>query len=102
MNFCKIAFSTVLLSCFASAAFAADRGHYNPQNLNDIDVSYSELSEDLESKLNKGSVLDYDLFQKGRVVYRDVTQGMVALRLENKVVRMIEDTREIVDILDTL
>ncbi len=101
MYFRKFAFSIALFCCLIPAAFAADRGYYNPQDVDDIEVSENELPGNWESRLNKGMVLDYDLFQQGQVVYRDVTQGMVALRLNHKVVRVVEDTREIVDVLNT-
>ncbi len=90
-------FSLVILSiCFN--AKAADRGHFSPQS---IDKTRSEkaLPDGWRNELSKGKVLDYDVYKKGKVVYRDPSKGTVALRLENKVVRLVESTREIVDVL---
>ncbi|QPG06491.1 hypothetical protein IT774_04775 [Salinimonas marina] len=102
MYFRKFASSIALLCCLIPAAFAADRGYYNPQDIDEIEVTESERPANWAASLNKGTVLDYELFQQGQVVYRDVTQGMVALRLNDKVIRVVEDTREIVDVLNTL
>ncbi|QCZ93002.1 hypothetical protein [Salinimonas iocasae] len=90
-------FSLVILSTSFNTV-AADRGHFAPQS---IDKTRSEkaLPDGWRNELSKGEVLDYDVYKKGKVVYRDPSKGTVALRLENKVVRLVESTREIVDVL---
>lgn len=79
-------------------AVAADRGHYAPQSIDKSGLQ-QRLPDGWRSELSKGKVLNYDVYKQGKVVYRDASQGTVALRLENKVIRLVESTREIVDIL---
>ncbi|AXR07234.1 hypothetical protein D0Y50_13275 [Salinimonas sediminis] len=96
--FCAVFFSAML----SFTAQAADRGHYMPHGMDDKIALQSELPSNWQAQLAKGEVLDVELFRQGRVVYRDASNGLVALRLENKLVRMVEQTREIVDVLNSI
>ena len=53
-----------------------------------------------EKKLAVGKRLDRDIYKHARVVVPLGKEGTVTVRIENKVVRLIQATREIVEILD--
>ncbi|MDF2180004.1 hypothetical protein P2G88_17250 [Aliiglaciecola sp. CAU 1673] len=52
-----------------------------------------------QKKLEVGHTLDKDIYQRGKVLDR-TDDGTVAIQVEDKVIRVIEDTREIVGILE--
>ena len=54
-----------------------------------------------QKKLVVGDVLDKGIYDHGKIIGRD-KKGHVTLRIENKFVRLIENTREIVEILDSM
>ncbi|WP_211829264.1 hypothetical protein [Kistimonas asteriae] len=53
-----------------------------------------------EKKLEVGGKLDKDLYKQGKVVLTNPDKGTVTLELDGKFVRVLKNTREIVDILD--
>lgn len=57
-----------------------------------------ELPPGWQKKLVVGDILDEDVYDRGIVVTED-KNGLVTLKLDGKLVRLIQDTREIVDIL---
>ena len=59
-----------------------------------------ELPPGWEKKLAVGKRLDRDIYKHARVVVPLGKEGTVTVRIENKVVRLIQATREIVEILD--
>lgn len=59
-----------------------------------------ELPPGWQKKLAVGEVMDRDVYDHGRVVHRD--GGLVTVSVEGKVVKVIENTREIVEILGNL
>ncbi len=52
-----------------------------------------------QKKLAVGNVLEDDIYEHGRVIASD-RRGFVTISIEGKLIRLIEDTREIVEILD--
>lgn len=59
-----------------------------------------ELPPGWEKKLDVGKRLDRDIYGHARVVVPLDNDGLITVRIENKVVRLIQATREIVEILD--
>lgn len=57
-----------------------------------------ELPPGWQKKLVVGDIMDEELYDRGVVVAED-NNGLVTLKLDDKLVRLIQDTREIVDIL---
>ncbi|GGG51294.1 hypothetical protein GCM10011403_05570 [Pseudohongiella nitratireducens] len=55
-----------------------------------------------ERKLEIGGYLDRDIYRRADVLYRDREEGRVTVRIEGKVIRLIENSLEIVDILNDL
>ena len=54
-----------------------------------------------QKKLAVGEILDADVYRHGRVISRD-HKGHVTMGIENKMIKVIENTREIVEILNDL
>ncbi|CAI3959150.1 hypothetical protein WE348_10610 [Alteromonas macleodii] len=59
-----------------------------------------ELPPGWEKKLAVGNRLDRDIYNHARIIVPLGEDGLVTVRIENKVVRLIQATREIVEILD--
>lgn len=58
-----------------------------------------ELPPGWQKKLVAGEVLDMDIYRHGRVLARVGDHGHVTLEVEGRVVRLIEATREIIEVL---
>ena len=52
-----------------------------------------------QKKLIVGHVLEDDIYEHGRIVVTD-PNGLVTISIEGRLIRLIKDTREIVEILD--
>lgn len=52
-----------------------------------------------QKKLIVGHVLEDDIYEHGRIVATD-PGGLVTITIEGRLIRLIKDTREIVEILD--
>ncbi|MFZ8201681.1 hypothetical protein [Alteromonas portus] len=59
-----------------------------------------ELPPGWQKKLSVGKRLDHDIYDHARVIVPLGKDGLVTVRIENKVIRLIQATREIVEILD--
>ena len=53
-----------------------------------------------EKKLKVGGRLDNAIYQQGDIVLPLDSKGLLTIRLEGKLVRLVQATREIVEILD--
>ena len=51
-------------------------------------------------KLAKGKIIDRDIYKRGSIVAPSDPRGVVTIRIEDKFFRVIENTREILEILD--
>lgn len=61
-----------------------------------------ELPPGWKNKLEKGEVVDQDILRSGRVIYRDeypYIKGTKIYEIENKIIRISNATREILDVL---
>jgi hypothetical protein len=52
-----------------------------------------------QKKLAKGEILDKYIYQQGQVVIPVDNNGLITIRLEGKLVRLYEATREVVEVL---
>ena len=55
-----------------------------------------------QKKLAKGEVLEESVYNHGVVVIPIDYDGMLTVRIEGKLIKLIEATREIVEIFDSL
>ncbi len=70
------------------------------RNNNRTSSRTGELPPGWEKKLAVGNRLDRDIYSHARIIVPLGEDGLVTVRIENKVVRLIQATREIVEILD--
>ncbi|MGD8483325.1 MAG: hypothetical protein PVJ63_01870 [Thioalkalispiraceae bacterium] len=52
-----------------------------------------------QNKLAKGNTLDQQVYEQGKIIVPIDDKGIITLRVEDRVVRLVKATREIVDIL---
>lgn len=55
-----------------------------------------------ERKLRPGTVLEEPLYQHSEIVIPVDTRGLLTVRIEGKLIRLVEATREIIDIVEIL
>lgn len=55
-----------------------------------------------QKKLAVGETLDRNVYDSGHVVYQDKKDGLLTIKVEGKLIKLIENTHEIVDILDSI
>lgn len=53
-----------------------------------------------QKKLAKGEILDKDIFNRGIIIVPPDMNGLMTIRVEDKLIRLLKSTREIVDILE--
>jgi len=57
------------------------------------------LPPEWQKKIARGEVLDYATYKRGRVVVPVDKAGLVTMQVDGKVIRLLDATREIVEIL---
>ncbi|WP_105199632.1 MULTISPECIES: hypothetical protein [unclassified Pseudoalteromonas] len=50
-------------------------------------------------KYRQGDILDYDIYRRGRVIDTHGHDGVISIEVDNRIIRLIKNTREIVSIL---
>ena len=58
-----------------------------------------ELPPGWKKKLQKGEKLDQQVVDQGKVIESDSKLGTVTIKVDDKIIRLAEATREIIDIL---
>jgi hypothetical protein len=52
-----------------------------------------------QTKVAKGEILDMEIYQQGQIVVPVDNRGLITIRLEGKLVKLYEATREVVEVL---
>ena len=95
-------FITLLLLFFlmAGAAYAKKDGRDQlPPGLQKKAERDHSLPPGWQKKLAKGKILDKDIYEQGHVVIPVDKHGLVTIRLEGRLVKLYEATREVVEVL---
>ncbi|QJR82068.1 hypothetical protein CA267_015570 [Alteromonas pelagimontana] len=92
----------IILTTCSAELLAADRSNALSSGYDRKPAKEGDLPVGWQKNLLKGQFLDYDVYRMGQLVYREPSAGIVSIRIENKVIRLVENTREIVSVLDTL
>jgi hypothetical protein len=79
-----------------------DKGKQLPQGLQMKQDRGEPLPPGWQKKLVKGEVMEYDIYRHSDIVIPIDSNGLLTVRIEGKLVRLYENTREIVDIIDSL
>ena len=105
MKLKDIVLFTVLVGMFTSPAFAKkekDKDKPLPQGLQKKLERGGELPPGWQKKLVKGAILEQPVYSQSQVVIPVDSGGLLTVRVEGKLIKLIEATREIVEIVDLL
>ena len=90
----------LLLSLLTSPAMAKNNKNKSlPPGLQKNAEQGKPLPPGWQKKLAKGEIMDEDVYRHGHIAVPVDSHGLVTISIEGKLVRLIEDTREIVEIL---
>lgn len=79
--------------------YAANKNKSLPPGLQKKVDSGESLPPGWQKKLYKGEILDYRIYRQGSIVVPVNHEGIITIKVEDKVIRLMEATREIIDIL---
>jgi hypothetical protein len=105
MNLKNIIAFAVMLSLSSTPVLAKNEKGKNkplPQGLQMKLDRGGSLPPGWQKKLVKGEVLEESVYNHGEVVIPIDSDGMLTVRIEGKLIKLIEATREIVEIFDSL
>jgi len=107
MNPRNIITIAVLLSICSSPVFAAKEKEKNknrqlPQGLQMKLERGGSLPPGWQKKLVRGGILEQPIFNYSETVIPVDPEGLLTVRVEGKLIKLIEATREIVEIVDLL
>ena len=90
------------LVCFLCApAFAKkDKGNALPPGLQKKAAKGEPLPPGWQKKLVKGEIMAIEVYHHGEIVVPIDRHGLVTLRIEGKLVRLLDATREIIEVLE--
>lgn len=101
IKFKLIATSLVLALGVSSLVYAKnDKDKKLPPGLQKRVGSGNSLPPGWQKKVAVGNVLAQEIYERGKFVVSDPDIGSVTINVEGKFIRVIENTREIVAILD--
>jgi hypothetical protein len=105
MNLKNIIVLAVMLSLSSTPVLAKNEKGKNkplPKGLQMKLDRGGSLPPGWQKKLVKGEILERPIYKHSEVVIPLDSEGMLTVRVEGKLIRLIEATREIVEILDLL
>lgn len=88
--------------CTSSAALAKHGDHKDkplPPGLQKKVANGEPLPPGWQKKYSRGDILERDIYARGRVVVPVGNDGIISVEIDGTIFRLIENTREIVDIL---
>lgn len=90
---------SILLLVSISAPAKQNKQKQLPPGLQKKVERGGELPPGWQKKLRKGEILDQEVYDRGTVVKPADKNGIITIKIEDRVIRLIEATREIVSIL---
>ena len=100
MNIRSIVTLVVLLGLVAGPVYAKnDKDKKMPPGLQKKAAKGQSLPPGWQKKLAKGEVMDKRVYQHAQIVVPVDSRGLVTIRVEGKLVRLYQASREIVEIL---
>ncbi|WP_335992755.1 hypothetical protein [Pseudoalteromonas sp. CH_XMU1449-3] len=76
-----------------------DKGKSLPPGLEKKLDNGGDLPPGWQKKLRRGDILDRDIYRRGKVIKSRDRDGLISIQVDDTVVRLVEDTREIISIL---
>ena len=95
--------SVVFIGIFSSTAYAGnDKGHGKqlPPGLQKKAMAGQPLPPGWQKKLVRGEIMDRDVYLHTQIVVPVDKLGFITVRIEGKLIKLVEATRKIVEILD--
>ena len=93
----------VLLSMFISPAFAKkEKDKSLPQGLQMKLDRGGSLPPGWQKKLVKGNVLEQPIYNQSEIVIPIDSEGLLTIRVEGKLIKLVQATREIIEIVEML
>lgn len=100
MKFKIIATLLIFVGLIVSPVFAKkDKTNPLPPGLQKKAEKGKPLPPGWQKKLVKGKILDDAVYNRGHIVVPVDSHGLITIRVEGKIVQLINATREIVEIL---
>ncbi|MGD2052698.1 MAG: hypothetical protein PVG45_01200 [Gammaproteobacteria bacterium] len=100
MNIKHIISLLVLAGLMTGPAYAKkDKDKQLPPGLQKKVERGQSLPPGWQKKLAKGEILEKEIYQHGQVIVPVDKRGLITIRLEGKLVRLYEATREVVEVL---
>lgn len=91
----------IIMGMIVAPAYAKkDKQKQLPPGLQKKVASGKSLPPGWQKKLVRGEVIDQDIYGRGTIIAPPGPRGIVTIRIEDKFFRVMEKTREIVEILD--
>jgi hypothetical protein len=103
MKITKTAFALILimgLSWSPCVVTAQNQNELPPGTQKKMERS-GELPYGMQRKYKKGEILDRKVFEQSFIIEPENRYGVVGISVDNKTIRVIRSTREIVDIVDS-
>lgn len=88
-----------LALALSASAEAADRGNAVPSSIESAPTPLSQPQQAREA-LKTGNLIGKDLYARSEVIYHSANEGTVTVRVDGQLVRLNENTLEIVEILN--
>ena len=105
MNLKNIITVAVVICLSSTPVFAKkekDKNNQLPQGLQKKLDRGGSLPPGWQKKLVKGDVLEQPIYSQSEIVIPVDSEGLLTVRVEGKLVKLIQATREIVEIVDLL
>ena len=91
----------ILLSLGCSVVYAKNEKHKPlPPGLEKKAQRGQALPPGWQKKLAKGEILDHEVYRHASIVTPLDSHGLITIRVEGKLIRLIQASREIIDILE--
>lgn len=98
MKTAAILLITSLALVMSNAQARPDKGGSLPPGLQKKAARGQALPPGWQKKLQKGARLDREVYDAGQVVVPLDNKGYISIRVEDKVIRLLKATREIIDV----
>ena len=103
MKIKNIITSVIFISIVSSPLYAGNdkgKGKHLPPGLQKKAMHGEALPRGWKKKLAKGGVMDKTVYSQSQVITPLDTSGLVTVRIDGKLVKLVKATREIVEVLE--
>ena len=104
MRFLNSFFIVAVMACLCAGPASAKKDQHKtlPQGLQMKLERGGSLPPGWQKKLVPGAIIEESLYRHSEVVIPVDSRGLLTVRLEGKLIRLVEATREIIEIVDML